>query len=167
MNTKHNVRYLTRAGMIAALYVVLTYVSALFGLSGMGAIQLRLSEALCILPFFTAAAIPGVTVGCLLANLLTGALWPDIVFGTLATLIGALGTYALRRYRYLASLPPILSNTVIIPFVLHFAYVDITQGLPFLFVTVFIGEVLSVGVLGTLLQASLYKHRHKIFKTKQ
>ena len=163
MNTKHNVRYLTRAGMIATLYVVLTYVSALFGLSGMGAIQLRLSEALCILPFFTAAAIPGVTVGCLLANLLTGALWPDIVFGTVATLIGALGTYALRRYRYRASLPPILSNTVIIPFVLHFAYVDITQGLPFLFVTVFIGEVLSVGVLGTLLQASLYKNRHKLF----
>ena len=165
--TRKNIRTLTKAGMIAALYVVLTWVSALFGLAGTNAVQLRLSEALCILPCFTAAAIPGVTVGCLLANLLTGALLPDIVFGTLATLLGTLGTYALRRYRYLITLPPILSNTLIIPLVLHYAYIDITESLPFLFATAFAGEVLSVGVLGTVLYLSLYRYRYRIFGENQ
>ena len=114
-NKTRHMAYLTRAGVIAGLYVALTWISALLGLSGMGAIQLRLSEALCVLPYFTAAAVPGVTVGCLLANLLTGAALPDIIFGTLATLIGAVGTRCLRRNRYLAPLPPIAANTVIIP----------------------------------------------------
>ena len=112
MKNKRNrsVLYLSYAGIIAALYVALTWFSALFGLSGMGAIQLRLSEALCVLPYFTAAAVTGVTIGCLLANLLTGAAWPDILFGTVATLIGAVGTRALKRCRILALLPPILAN---------------------------------------------------------
>lgn len=152
-------RYLTHAAIIAALYVVLTWVSAIFGLSGMGAVQLRLAEALCVLPYFTAAAIPGVSVGCLLANLLTGAAVPDILFGTLATLIGAFGTYLLRRWRFLAALPPITANTLIIPFVIRYAYVDVTESLPFLFFTVGLGEILSVGVLGTLLLLALEKHR--------
>jgi len=155
--------YLSYAGIIAALYVGLTWLSAIFGLSGMGAIQLRLSEALCVLPYFTAAAVPGVTVGCLLANLLTGAALPDIVFGTLATLLGAIGTRALKRYRYFAPLPPILANTMIIPFVIRFAYVDVTESLPFLFLTVGIGEVLSVGLFGMLLLLALEKHKHRIF----
>ena len=77
---RRGVAYLARAGIIAALYIVLTWISALFGLSGMGAIQLRISEALCILPIFTAAAVPGVTVGCLLANVFTGAALPDMHF---------------------------------------------------------------------------------------
>ena len=152
-------RYLTHAALIAALYVALTYLSALFGLSGMGAVQLRLSEALCVLPCFTFAAVPGVSVGCLLANLLTGAAAPDIVFGTLATLIGALGTYLLRRRRFVSVLPPILSNTLIVPFVIRYAYFDVSQSLPFLFATVGLGEVLSVGVFGTLLLMALEKHR--------
>ena len=162
-NRTRSVLYLTYAGIIAALYVVLTWLSALFGLSGMGAIQLRLSEALCVLPYFTAAAVPGVTVGCLLANIFTGAALPDIIFGTLATLLGAVGTRLLRRYRYLAPLPPILSNTLIIPFVIRFAYVDVTESLPFLFLTVGIGELLSVGVFGTILLLALYRHRTRIF----
>ncbi len=162
-NTTRHMTDLTRAGVIAGLYVALTWISALLGLSGMGAIQLRLSEALCVLPYFTAAAVPGVTVGCLLANLLTGAALPDIIFGTLATLIGAVGTRCLRRNRYLAPLPPIVANTVMIPFVIRYAYVDVTESLPFLFVTVGIGEILSVGVLGMLLLFALEKHKHRIF----
>lgn len=157
------IRYLTYAGIMAALYVILTWFSALLGLSGMGAIQLRLSEALCVLPYFTAAAVPGVTIGCLLANLLTSAALPDIIFGTLATLLGAIGTRLLRRNRYLAILPPILSNTLIIPFVIRYAYVDVSESLPFLFLTVGIGEILSVGVFGMILLVSLQKHRHRIF----
>ena len=166
MNTQKRqarARFLTRAGMIAAIYVALTYLSALFGLSGMGLIQLRLSEALTVLPYFTAAAIPGVTIGCLLANLLTGALWQDVLFGTLATLIGAIGTRLLKKHRYLATLPPILANTLIIPFVLRYAYVGVSESLPLLFLTVGVGEILSVGVLGTVLQLSLEKHKHTLF----
>lgn len=82
---------LTQGAMIAALYVVLTFIANLAGLAS-SVIQLRLSEALTILPVFTAAAVPGLAVGCVLANLLTGcAVW-DVVFGSLATLIGAIGT---------------------------------------------------------------------------
>ena len=75
MNTKTHRTLLgmTYAAVIAALYVALTFLSSLFGLSGQGAVQLRISEALTVLPYFTAAAVPGVTLGCLLANLLTGA----------------------------------------------------------------------------------------------
>lgn len=163
-NTHRRLLLLTYASIIAALYVVLTWFSSLVGLSGMGAIQLRLSEALCVLPYFTAAAAPGLTVGCLLANLFTGAALPDIVFGTLATLLGAIGTRLLRRWRYLAPLPPILANTVIIPFVIRYAYVDVTDSLPFLFLTVGVGEVLSVGVFGTVLLLALQKYRYRIFK---
>ena len=164
MKKSPTVLYLTYAGIIAALYVALTWFTFLFGLSGMGAIQLRLSEALCVLPYFTAAAVPGVTVGCLLSNILTGAALPDIIFGTLATFLGAVGTRKLRRYRFLAAVPPIVSNTLIIPFVIRYAYTDVTEGLPFLFLTVGIGEIISIGVFGTLLLLSLQKHRKQIFR---
>ena len=157
------VAHLARAGIIAALYVVLTFISALFGLSGLGAIQLRISEALCILPVFSAAAVPGVTLGCLLANLFTGAALPDIIFGTLATLLGAVGTRLLRKKVPLAMLPPVLANTLIIPFVIRYAYVDVAESLPFLFLTVGVGELLSVALFGTLLYFALRPIRHRIF----
>ena len=158
-----HVAHLARAGIIAALYVVLTWISALFGLSGMGAIQLRISEALCILPVFTAAAVPGVTLGCLLANLFTGAALPDIIFGTLATLLGAVGTRLFRKKVPLAMLPPVLANTLIIPFVIRYAYVDVSESLPFLFLTVGVGEALSVCLFGTLLYLALRPIRYRIF----
>ena len=99
--------YLTHAAAIAALYVVLTFLANAFGLANY-AVQLRFSEALTILPFFTPAAIPGLFVGCLLANIFTGAALPDIIFGSLATLIAALGTWKLRNHKWLAPLPPLL-----------------------------------------------------------
>ena len=89
------VKFICHAALIAAIYVLLTYLAAAMGLSS-GVIQVRFSEALCILPYFTAAAIPGVTLGCLLANILTGCAFWDIVFGTLATLIGVVCAYYLR-----------------------------------------------------------------------
>lgn len=109
--------FICQAAMIAALYVVLTYAINAFNLAS-GAIQVRVSEALTILPFFTPAAIPGLVIGCFIANLSTGAVILDVIFGTLATLLGALGTYALRKYKWLAPLPPIISNTIIVPWVL-------------------------------------------------
>ena len=147
---------LTMASLIAALYVMLTLLARLFGLDS-GAIQLRFSEALCILPIFTPAAIPGLFAGCLLSNILAGAVVWDVIFGSLATLLGAIGTRLLRKNPYLAVIPPILANTLIIPFVLSFAY-GIPGGIPYFMLTVGIGEVLSCGVLGLL----LYRYIKKI-----
>ena len=160
---KNKTRYLTYAAVIAALYVVLTYLSALFGLSGQNLIQIRLSEALCILPYFTPAAVPGVTIGCLIANLATGAHVLDIVFGTLATLLGAVGTYLLRKWKFLAPVPPIFANTLIVPFVLRYAYFETDMAFPLLFVSVGLGEIVSVGVLGALLLVTLEKYRTQLF----
>ena len=150
MKHRNSTRYLVQAAMIAAVYVVLTYLVNALGWAS-GAVQLRLSEALTVLPFFVSSAVPGLWIGCMLANLLTGsALW-DVVFGSLATLLGALGTRVLRnRSPYLACIPPILANTLIIPFVLRLVYGDATP-MGFLFLTVGLGEVLSCGVLGTAL----------------
>ena len=139
-------------GLIAALYVLLTFLANAFGLAS-GAIQVRLSEALTILPCFTAAAVPGLTVGCVLANLLTGcALW-DVVFGSLATLIGAVGTRLLRKNPYIAWIPPVVSNMVIVPIVLMKVY-NVPDAWWFLVLTVGAGEIISCGVLGLLLYHS-------------
>ncbi|MGI6073000.1 MAG: QueT transporter family protein [Lachnospiraceae bacterium] len=150
---KFNARFLATGGIIAAVYVVLTFVSAAMGLSS-GVVQLRLSEALCILPCFTPAAILGLPLGCLLSNILTGGIIWDVVFGSLATLIGAVGTYMLRHRRFLASLPPIISNSVIIPFVLIRAY-DVPVAYPLVLLSIMTGEFLSAGVLGQLLYGPL------------
>ncbi len=150
---------LVRAGLIAALYVALTYLAATLGLAS-GVIQFRLSEMLCILPIFLPEAIPALTVGCLLSNILTNCLPWDIVFGTLATLIGALGAYALRRVKFawVATLPTVLSNAIIVPFILMLVYN--TEGTYFFFMlTVGIGEIVCATVLGTVLAAAIKKTR--------
>ena len=151
-------KYVTQAALVAALYVVLTYLAAAMGLSS-GIIQIRFSEALTILPYFMPSAVPGLFVGCVLANILTGcALW-DVVFGSLATLVGGIVTYLLRgKNKFLAPVAPILSNTIVVPFVLKYVY-GMSGGLPYFFMTVFAGEVLSCGVLGMILLFSLEKHK--------
>ena len=148
-NIQSRALYISQAALIAALYVALTFFSSMLGLSS-GVIQIRFSEMLCILPVFTPAAIPGLTLGCLCSNLLTGAIWQDVIFGTLATLLGALGTRALRRFKWLAPIPPMLSNTIIIPFVLAYGY-HFEGALPYFMLTVGIGEIISVYILGMLL----------------
>ena len=176
MNQK--ARYLAHAAIIAALYVVLTYLASMLGLAS-SAIQVRFSEALTILPFFTTAAIPGLFAGCLLANLLTGSMPLDILFGSIATLLGAVGTYLLSRpiksggnpqlnpgaklwLKWLTPLPPIIANTLIIPFVLAYVY-QLEDTIPYLMLTVGIGEVISCGVLGLLLQKVLERYRRQLF----
>jgi uncharacterized membrane protein len=158
MNKK--VLFIAHAAVIAALYVVLTFIANALGLANY-AIQVRFSEALTILPFFTPAAIPGLAVGCLLSNILTGCALPDIVFGSLATLIGAVCTYLLRRNKWLAPVPPIVANTVIVPFILLYAYG--IQPLWLSFITVCIGEIISCGILGMLLLNVLSKHKKQLF----
>ena len=156
--------YLAKAAMIAAIYVVLTYV---FAPISFGEVQVRIAEALTILPLFTPAAIPGLFVGCLLGNILGGAALPDIIFGSIATLIGAFGTYLLRRRKpVLGTLPPILSNTIIVPFILRYAY-GILLPIPLMMASVGAGEVLSCGVLGMILYVILNKNRAVIFRSEQ
>ena len=152
---------MAQAAMIAALYVVLTMVFAPFSFRE---IQVRVSEALTILPAFTPAAVPGLFIGCLLANLLGGAAVPDVIFGSLATLIGAFFTWKLRnKHPFLAPVPPILSNMLIIPFVLRYAY-GVPMAIPRMMLTVGFGEVLSCGVLGMLLYYALKKSQKQLFK---
>lgn len=155
--------FITHAGMTAALYTVLTLAIAAFGLAN-GAVQIRVSEALTVLPYFTPAAVPGLFVGCVLSNILIGAPIWDVIFGSLATLIGAVGTYFLGKYvnKWLSSVPPILANALIIPFVLRFAY-GAEEALPFLMLTVGLGEVISCGVLGSMLLAAVDPIKNHVF----
>ena len=157
-----SVLFMAQAAMIAAIYVVLTLVFAPFSY---GEVQVRISEALTVLPFFTPAAIPGLFIGCLISNILGGAIIPDIVFGSLATLLGAIFTYLLcNKTRFLAPVPPIVANVLIVPFVLRYGY-QVPLPIPLMMLTVGIGEVISCGVLGMLLHTVLSKYRSHIFRT--
>lgn len=189
------VLFIVQAAVIAAVYMVLTYFISAFNLAS-GAIQVRISEALCVLPFFTPAAIPGLFLGCLLSNLLTGGIIWDVVFGSLATLLGALGTWFISgrprqgkidasyggsadthrrlkdahggtgdssgKAKWLTPLPPIAANTLIIPFVLYYAY-HFPGSIPYFMLTVGIGEIISCGVLGILLLNVLNRYKKYIF----
>lgn len=177
------VQLMAQAAVIAALYVVLTEI---FAPISFREVQVRISEMLTILPFFTGAAVPGLFVGCLIANLLGGAIPADIIFGSLTTLAAAYGTYLIGKtdrtgnaaraassvssesgtpgvkLRYLAPLPPIIANTVVVPFVLYYGY-GVNLPIPLQMLTVGLGEVVSCGVLGTILMTALYRYRGKIF----
>lgn len=162
-------RYAAQGATVAALYVALTALCAVAGLSSM-AVQVRVAEALCVLPYYLPAAVPGLFVGCLVANLLTGAVMWDVVFGSLATLLGALGARGLARLAKRAEgaghsrraqllrgcipAPTVLSNTLIVPLVLKYAY-SLPDLLPLLFLSVGVGELISAWVLGLLLLRAL------------
>lgn len=158
-NAKTITLYTTRGALIGALYVVLTMLATALGLSS-SAIQFRISEALCILPIFYPEAIPGLFVGCFLSNLLSGCNIWDIIFGSVATLIGAVGARLLRdipeRHKWICTLPTIGANMIIVPFMLIYAY-----GLPdaylFLMITVGIGEIVCAGIGGSGLYYLLKK----------
>ena len=151
---KRNTLTLTRAALIAALYVILTFVSQMFGLAS-GVIQIRLSETLTVLPLLYKEAIPGLWIGCIIANILTGCAPWDVIFGSLATLIGAMGTYYIGRKKpMLGPIFPIISNMVIVPLVLQAVY-GVKESFVFLAVTVGIGEVICCGLLGWHLYKAL------------
>lgn len=158
--------YTTRGALIAALYVVLTLLSSTVGLSS-GVIQFRISEALCILPLFFPEAVPGLFVGCLISNLIAGGNVWDIIFGSIATLIGAYGARIMRdipeKHKWVVTLPTILANIIIVPLVLIFAY-----GAPdsyfFLMTTVGIGEIVCAGFGGVGLYYLMKKHEKQWLK---
>ena len=169
MKRKSNIMSLVTAAMIAALYVVLSFVSNMFGLAS-GAIQIRISEALTILPYFTAAAIPGVTIGCILFNLLSGAALLEVIFGGLASLIGAVSSWGIGKaakkiawMKFLVPVPPILANAFIVPWVLKTAY-GLADAYWYLVLTVGIGEIISCGILGIVLMTALMPIRNVLFK---
>lgn len=159
MNTRKNkTAFLTKSAVIAALYVVLTELSAVLGISS-GVIQFRLSEMFAVLPIFTPAAIPGLFIGCFISNIFAGGIVWDVVFGSIATLIGAIGAWLLRKKSvYLAPLPTIIANMVIVPFVLRYAY-GAEGSIPFFMLTVGIGEIVTAGIMGVFLAKTLKKHK--------
>ena len=154
--SRSRVLYLVEAGVIAALYVALTHLSNAVGLAS-GVIQVRISEALCILSFFTPAAIPGMTIGCFLANLTTGCVWADILFGSLATFLGALGGWLLRKVSvWLVAVPTVIANMIIVPFVLRYAY-QLEDAWWFMMLTVGAGELIAAFAVGMVLYFAVRK----------
>ncbi len=156
MNRKSiSIHWLMQGAVIAAMYVALTL---LFEPISFGTTQIRIAEILTILPLFTSAAIPGLFMGCLLANLIGGTVVLDVVFGSIATLIGAALGYALRSNRWLVPLPAVLTNTVIVPFVLKYGY---GLELPMMVIAghVAVGEFVSCFILGELLASALLERK--------
>lgn len=155
------IKNIVYGAITAAIYVALTML--VLPLSS-GLIQVRFSEALCVLPYFFGFSVPGLFVGCLLSNLLAGCVAVDVIFGSIATLIAALTTYWLGRRggsRFLAPLPAVLINAVIVGMLLFYAY-DIGAPLIVCMAYVGAGQLISCYVLGMPLLALLEKFKGKI-----
>ena len=172
---------IARAGVIAAVYAACTLVTMLFlGNLAWGPIQFRISEALCALALLTPAAVPGLTLGCIIANVAnialsgTGALGLlDVVFGSLATCIGALFTWKMRRHPLVALAGPVLANALIVPaylpilltgvgfYTIPFTSISLDGSWPLMYlfglVTTGAGEAVIMYVLGCPLYRSLVK----------
>jgi len=155
-------KYLSHAGIIAALYAALTILLAPISY---GLVQCRVSEAMSILPVFTGAAVPGLFLGCLIANLLTGAAIYDVIFGSLATLLAALCTHLLAKKhapRALLPLPSVLFNAVIIGWLLVTVY-GVNVPLPLSMLYVGIGQAVACYGLGLPLMFVLEKKVPQLF----
>jgi len=158
---KMTVKDLVRGGIVAAVYALLTIFLAPIS---SGLVQCRVSEALCVLPYFTFSAVPGLFIGCLAANLLTGAPVWDVLFGSLATLLAAYATYAMRKRasKYLAPLPPVICNAVVVGALLVYVYgVDVSY--PAAAAYVGAGELIACYALGLPLLLALERYKEKLF----
>ncbi|MDY5627436.1 MAG: QueT transporter family protein [Clostridia bacterium] len=158
--------YVVHSAVIAAIYIVITWIFAPISF-GHNIFQLRVSEALCVLPLFTPGAIFGLFAGCFLSNLLFGGLGIiDLIFGSLATLAGAAATYALRRKNPLIALfPPVIINAVVVGGYLKYLLFTNISAYVIMGYT-FLGEFLACYVLGYPLFLALKKHADKIFGVK-
>ena len=157
---RFSVRDITLAAMVAALYALLGYFGDMLSLT-FGTVQVRFAEALTVLPFLFPAAAPGLAIGCLITNLLSPYGLMDVIFGTLATAIAAWLTVKMPRW-YLAALPPILVNAVILPPMWAWAEVGAVNSAfwmacGFNVLTFIPGEALACCVLGTLLLKAMPK----------
>lgn len=157
-----NNKDLTRGALIGALYIVLTLI---FQPISSGLIQVRISEALCVLPFFTGAAVPGLFIGCLIANLITGAAVYDVIFGSLATLLAACAAYGMRKNgwsRFFIPLPSVIFNAFIVGWLLSSVY-QVGVSFPVCALYVGLGQMAACYILGIPLMALLEKYREKLF----
>ena len=159
-NRDPKVLRITQGAVIAALYVALTLI---FAPISFGPVQVRIAEALCIMPIFTPAAIPGLFLGCLIANFIGGRIILDVIFGSIATLIGAVLGYMLRKNRWLVPLPAVIANALIVPFVLRYGYGVVDVAIPILMFQILIGEIAGCYVLGEILCTALMKRGTRIF----
>lgn len=146
---------LIEAAVIAAVYAVLTIALAPISY---GMMQVRISEALTVLPFFTPAAVPGLFVGCLVSNLLSPYGLPDLIFGSMASLLAAAGSYLLRKRPILVPLPPVLANGILVGAMLYYVY-EVPVSLPVSILWVAAGEMLACYGLGYPLMRCLRKYK--------
>lgn len=153
-------RRLARGAVIAALYTALTLLLAPISY---GQFQVRLSEAMTLLPILLPEAVPALAVGCLLSNVLGGCTIFDIVFGTLATLLAALCTRRLRGKFWLAAAMPVVFNGVIVGAVVHYCYSPAFP-LPLCMLTVAIGEAIACMIVGPLLIGALRRIPGRVFE---
>ena len=157
-NSRSTTLFLAQGAIIAAMYVALTLI---FAPISFGAVQVRIAEVLTILPMFTPAAIPGLFIGCLIANGIGGGILLDVIFGSIATLLGAVFGYLLRFNRWLVPIPAIVSNTIIVPFVLKYGYgIEIPIWLMMIYIA--IGEIIGCYVLGEAFASLLLKRKDLI-----
>lgn len=160
-----NTKFLVQAAVIGAIYAALTIAFAPISF-GHNIFQFRISEALTILPIFTTAAIPGLFIGCIVANIIGGFGILDIVFGSLATLLAALCSYWLRKHKLLVPLPPIVFNALIVGSYLYYIFLSIPEinvSLPVIMGWVALGEILACYGLGYPLMTILERYKDKIF----
>lgn len=154
-------RFLAEAGVIAALYFVLTIAVAPLSFGQLGMIELRISEALCVLPFFTSAAVPGLFIGCAIANIFSFLGIIDVIAGSLATLAAAALTCFIKN-KWLLPLPSILINAITIGVILHFFYfTQFPVWMPILYIG--IGQTIACYAFGMPLFFLLNKHKSKLF----
>lgn len=164
-NKKFTVRDLSQGAIIAAVYAILTI--SLAPISS-GLIQCRVAEAMCVLPFFTFSAVPGLFIGCLIANLLTGAPIYDVLFGSLATLLAAYITFKMRNRvpKYLAPLPSVVVNALVVGWLLTYVY-QVGVGFWVAAGYVALGQAIACFALGLPLMSLLERFRGKLFDTEQ
>ena len=148
-------KYLAEAAVIAAIYALLTFVLAPISY---GAVQVRISEALTVLPFFTPAAVPGLFVGCIAANIMSPYRLADLIFGSAASLIGAIGSYLLRKKPLLVPLAPVISNGIIVGAMLYYVY-EVPLPLIVQMLYVALGEVVACYAIGYPLMKYLNKYK--------
>lgn len=154
---QNKIRFIVYAAVIAAIYVALT---AIFAPISYGPVQVRISEVLTVLPFFTPAAIPGLFIGCIIANLIGGYGPVDIIFGSLATLIAAYLTYKMPKW-WLAPIPPIAINAVAVGYILKYFMPELNLIVTMAWVGV--GQIIACAVLGYPLMLALFKMENKLF----
>ncbi|HWQ58061.1 MAG TPA: QueT transporter family protein [Clostridia bacterium] len=155
-------RAIARGALIGALYALLTLVTVPLG----AGVQLRFSEALCVLPYFCPEAVPGLFVGCAIANLVTGAVMLDVVFGSLATLAAAYLTYLMKQRgvsKWLAPLPAVVVNAVVVGLLLRYAY-QVELPLWMCMAGVFAGQAVSCYGIGIPLWYALDKFGRGLFE---